>query len=100
MKKAFIAIATILLGGSAFAGNLMVQKAASKLKANDTRTIIKQVENTDGNPCMPEGKSYQVELQVKQASYNHEKNKVVYSWETVKVIGVDMDGRVMEVCAE
>lgn len=100
MKKIVPVIATILMSTSAFAGNLAVEKAASKLKANDTRTIIKQVENTDGNPCMPEGKSYQVELQVKQAAYDHEKNKVVYSWETAKTIGVDTAGRVMEVCAE
>ncbi len=54
----------------------------------------------EGNPCLPEGKSYQIELQVKQASYDHEKNKIVYSWETVKTIGVDNDGNMMEVCAE
>jgi hypothetical protein len=100
MKKTIIAAIALLVSVNALAGNSTVEKVAAKLKANDTRTIIKQVENTDDNPCMPEGKSYQVELQVKQAAYDHLKNKVVYSWETVKSIGVDRSGRVMEVCAE
>ncbi|MGZ3797530.1 MAG: class I SAM-dependent methyltransferase [Pseudobdellovibrionaceae bacterium] len=74
--------------------------AGNDMKAKDVRTITKEVENVDGNPCMPEGKSYQVELQVKLAAFDHEKNKVIYSWETVKTIGVDKTGRVIEVCAE
>jgi len=78
----------------------VAQKAAAEMKAKDTRTIIRDVTNTDGNPCMPEGKSYQVDLQVKQASFNHETNDVDYTWETVKTIGVDKAGHVMEVCAE
>jgi hypothetical protein len=100
MKKTVLVIATILIGASAFAGQLSIQKAAAKLKANDTRTVIKEVENTDGNPCLPDGKSFLVELQVKQAAFNRETNKVVYSWETVKTVSVDKDGGVTEVCAE
>lgn len=100
MKKTIMATVALFVSVNAFASFSAVDRAAAKLKTNDTRTIIKQVENTDGNPCMPEGKSYQVELQVKQASYDRIKNKVVYSWETVKTIGVNKSGSVMEVCAE
>ena len=100
MKKNVLIIVALLTSASAFASNLAVDKTAAKMKANDTRTVITEVENKDGNPCMPEGKSYQVELQVKQASYNPETNKMVYSWETAKTIGVDKNGKVMEVCAE
>jgi hypothetical protein len=100
MKKTILITVALFASAGAFASNLAVDKAAAKMKANDTRTVVTEVENKDGNPCMPEGKSYQVELQVKQASYNPEKNKTVYSWETVKTIGVDKDGKVMEVCAE
>ena len=99
MKKTILVLAT-LISTSAFAGNLAVDKAAAKMKARDTRTVVKEVENTDGNPCMPEGKSFQVELQVKQASFDREKMKVVYTWETAKTIGVDKAGSIMEVCAE
>lgn len=77
-----------------------VQKIAGEIKANDTRTIVKEVTNTDGNPCMPEGKSYVVEIQVKQASYNYDKNDIDYSWQTVKTVGIDKQGRKSEVCAE
>lgn len=99
MKKTILLLVG-LVSLNSFAGNLAVEKAAAKMKSGDTRTIIKEVENTDGNPCMPEGKSFQVELQVKQASFDHEKMKVVYTWETAKTIGVDKAGRIMEVCAE
>ncbi|WP_413574572.1 hypothetical protein ACLVWU_10115 [Bdellovibrio sp. HCB290] len=100
MKNITMTVVALFVSVNAFAGNLAVEKVADKMKANDTRTIITEVENTDGNPCQPEGKSYLVELQVKQAAFDREKRKVVYSWETVKTIGVDNDGRVMEVCAE
>ena len=99
MKKTVLLLVG-LASLNSFAGNLAVEKAAAKMKSSDTRTIIKTVENTDGNPCMPEGKSFQVELQVKQASFDREKMKVVYTWETAKTIGVDKAGQIMEVCAE
>lgn len=98
--KTTILLLVGLVSLNSFAGNLAVEKAAAKMKSADTRTIIKEVENTDGNPCMPEGKSFQVDLQVKQARFDYEKMKVVYTWETAKTIGVDKAGRIMEVCAE
>lgn len=100
MKNLTMTAILVLFSASAFAGNVAVEKAAANMKANDTRTVVKEVENTDGNPCLPEGKSHQVDLQVKQAAYDHMTNKVVYTWQTVKTISVDQSGRVMEVCAE
>ena len=101
MKTLMLTLVTIVLSQSAFAAEtLAVLKAAATMKANDTRTITKEVMNTDENPCMPEGKSFIVELQVKKASWNPLKSKVVYSWETAKIISVEKDGKVMEVCAE
>ncbi len=79
----------------------VVAKAALEMQTKDVRTVVREVENTDGNPCMPEGKSFQVDLEVKTAAgYDHEKGEIVYNWEVVKTIGVDNEGLVMEVCAE
>lgn len=100
MKNMTLTAALVLSSLSAFAGNFAVERAAAEMKESDTRTVIKDVENKDGNPCLPEGKSYQVELQVKQAAYDRLNNRVVYSWETVKTINVDKLGSVSEVCAE
>jgi hypothetical protein len=77
-----------------------VTEAAEALTLSSVKTVITKVTNTEGNPCIPEGDSYDVELQVKQANYDREKRKKVYKWETVKVINVSTDGSVMEVCAE
>ncbi len=74
-----------------------IEGVAKQMKKNDVQTVIKVVENTDGNPCMPEGKSYQVDLQIKRAIIDHETNKIVYRWETVKTVGVDTEGKVMEI---
>lgn len=73
---------------------------AAEARVSDVRTVIKEVENTDGNPCMPEGKSFLVALQVKQAYLNRSNNTYLYLWETAKKISVDNNGNVMEVCAE
>jgi hypothetical protein len=71
------------------------------LKKEDIRTVITEIENKEeNNPCLPDGKSYQIELQVKQATWDPEAEKVVYSWETVKTINSDKSGKIMEVCAE
>ncbi len=99
MKKTIFLIATLLSTG-AMATNMAVKKAAAKIKASDTRTVVTEVENTKGSPCLPEGKSFQVDLQVKRASFDREQMTTVYKWETVKTVGVDKVGRVTEVCAE
>ena len=78
----------------------LVQKAATKMQIDDVRTVITAVKNEDGNPCMPEGLSYNAELQVKQAHYNGEKSNVEYKWETVKNINISTTGEVMEACGE
>jgi hypothetical protein len=100
MKNLVLVAIIGLVSVSAFAQNKLIEAAAQKLKANDTRTVITAVKNTDGSPCLPAGTSYNVELQVKQASFDPQAQKIVYSWETVKTINVDNLGVVMEVCAE
>ena len=112
MKSALIAAAALFSISSVSLASLpvaqvaaktpnAVAKAASEMQSKDVRTVVREVENTDGNPCMPEGKSYQVDLEVKMAQgYDHDKNEIIYSWDVVKTIGVDNEGRVMEVCAE
>lgn len=77
-----------------------VTDAAAKIKSADVKTVITQVTNTDDNPCMPSGVSYNVELKVKKAFWNGIKSKVEYNWETVKQVNVSDKGEVMEVCAE
>lgn len=101
MKKTILTLVVTLASMKASAMTpAIIKKIAANIKVTDTRTIVKTVMNTDGNPCMPEGTSYIVEVQVKQAAYNYDIRDVVYSWETVKSVGVDKDGRVTEVCAE
>ena len=101
-----ILIAFVMIGASSvvFAAGIKDKAllAAADMKKNEVRTITKLVFNVDGNndPCMPEGESYQPELQVKKAiRYDHEKNKLVFEWKTVKKIYTDKDGS-MEFCAE
>jgi hypothetical protein len=78
----------------------IIWKAAKELQLSSVKTVTTKITNTDGNPCIPEGTSYNVDLKIKQASFNYETNKTVYKWETVKTINVSKDGSVMEVCAE
>lgn len=101
MKKILI-LAVLAISANVMAAPVpaAVTKAANALKAQSVRTVIKKVVNREGNPCIPEGTSYNVELQVKQASYNPMTNKVVYKWETAKTINVEKNGATSEVCAE
>ena len=99
MKK-YIFVLVSFASLNLFASNLAVEKVAAEMKSNDVRTITKEIQNTDGNPCQFEGKSFQVELQVKQADFDHLKMKTVYTWQTVKTINVDKEGHSIEVCAE
>lgn len=62
----------------------------ARILANNIKTEIRMVENTEGNPCMPEGRSYQVDLLV----------NVETTWAVAKTIGVSLDGKVMDFCAE
>ena len=102
MKYSFVQVITVffalITAQSSDAGP--VADAAAKMKKNDTRTVIISVNNAEGNPCLPEGKSYNIELQVKTASYNREKGEVEYTWTTVKTINSSLKGEIMEVCAE
>ncbi len=108
MKYALILAMSLALSSSAFASDLkmelgrkLARKAGAEMVKDDVRTVVREVENTDGNPCMPEGKSFQVDLQVKTAiAFDRDKMETVYEWVTAKTIGVDVDGSVMEICAE
>ncbi|WP_413574710.1 hypothetical protein ACLVWU_10815 [Bdellovibrio sp. HCB290] len=99
MKSIVTLAAVLTMTTSAFAAGSKVEDIAKKLKNEDTRTVIKVVES-NGYPCLPEGKSYIVDLQVKQAAYDRLNNVMIYNWVTVKTIGVSLDGSVMEVCGE
>ncbi len=108
MKFALVLAMSLTMSSTVFASDLkmelgrkLARKAGAEMMKSDVRTVVRDVENTDGNPCMPEGKSFQVDLQVKMAlAFNPEKSQIVYEWVTVKTIGVDLDGSVMEICAE
>ena len=78
----------------------VVSEAATKMKNSDVKTVITKVNNTEGNPCLSQGISYDVELKVKKAVWNGITSKVEYSWDTIKHINVSDRGEVMEVCAE
>jgi hypothetical protein len=100
MKKIIALLALSITSSSFAAPPSAVIAAAKAMKSASVRTVTTKVNNTDGNPCIPEGVSYNVELQVKQAAFNRETNKVVYTWETAKTINVSKSGEVSEVCAE
>jgi hypothetical protein len=103
--KAIILSMALLFSVSSFArvpekpAPAVVAKAAEALK-KEIRTITRSVMNKDGNPCMPQGKSWNVDLQVKHSDFDRENNKWVVSWETVKTINVSKEGDVMESCQE
>lgn len=100
MKNLIIIMATVLSTQSFATTPKAVVSAAKELQLSSVKTVTTRITNTDGNPCIPEGTSYNVDLKVKQANYNRETNKTVYKWETVKTINVSKDGSVMEVCGE
>lgn len=86
----------------AFAENfpMAIKQAAERLKKSDIRAIITEVENNIKNPCLPPGKSYQIELQVKEATWNPIKSKVDYFWKTTKKVNSNQAGKIQEVCVE
>ncbi len=91
----------ILSTASSYAGvPAVVKNAAKAMKTSDVRSVVTAVNNQEGNPCIPEGVSYNIDLQVKTAAYNRETQKIVYTWETVKTINSDAAGHISEVCAE
>ncbi len=100
MNHVLMILTAALFSFTASAAPLPVLQAAKMVKQESVRTLIKEVENTDGNPCMPEGKSYTIDLQVKEAQYDRNKGEIVYDWKTVKSVVSDANGEVMEVCAE
>ncbi len=84
MKKIFLAI-TVMMNSVAFANfPAAVEKAAEDLKQNDVKIVITEIGKSGERK-----KSYQVDLQVKQASYDHMESKVVYAWKTVKTAKVE-----------
>jgi hypothetical protein len=100
MKSVFALITVLGMASSTFAAGVSIERIAKEIKDNDTRTVVKVVTNDDGNPCAPEGESYIVEVQVKEAMWDGINSKVIYRWNTVKTVGVDKQGGKMEVCAE
>jgi hypothetical protein len=80
-----------------------VQDARAKLVSEEVRTTMHSIMNTDGNPCLSPGKSWQVEVQVKKDERALDKKgdlTVVSKWETVRTVVIDKDGGVMEECLE
>lgn len=101
MKKLILFFLTVTVSNIVFASNLTVEKAIASMQEKDVRTITKEVENKDENPCLPEGKSFQVELQIKSVvKFDYKKMKIIYFWKTVKTINVDKNGHIMEICIE
>lgn len=103
MKNTILASLVIFASLSASAAHIpaKVQKAAAEIKANDVRTVITTVDNKDGeNPCLSEGISYIIDVQVKHAYWNGLENKVEYRWESAKTVVSEANGQTGEVCAE
>ena len=99
--KNLTAIAALFLSVSSFASTPAVVKAVAKqMKADSVKTVITEVQNSAGNPCVPAGLSYNVELMVKTAQFDRMAGKTVYKWESAKLINVSKDGDITEVCAE
>ena len=97
MKSLFLITLFVSLKVSASIPELILAKA-EELKQTEIKSVITEVTNTDGNPCLPAGTSYNVDLMVKQAI--REDMDVVHKWETVKSVNVSKTGEVMEICFE
>lgn len=108
MKKIIFTVA-VLFSVSIFArvpeapAPKAVQNARKQLLKDDVRTTMKSIMNTDGNPCLSEGKSWEVEVQVRKTVRALDANENLTTkdeWETIKTVVIDRDGGVMEVCLE
>lgn len=103
MKNTILASVVMLVSITASAAHIpsKVQQVAADIKANEVRTVITPVDNKNGeNPCLSEGISYLIDVQVKKAYWNGLKNKVEYKWETAKTVVSEANGQKGEVCAE
>lgn len=89
-----------LLAQVAFAQPTVVTKAIDHIRKNNVRTTVKLIQNDENNPCIPLGKSYQVDIQVKRVFYDAVNKRSIARWETVSTLNVSRNGEIMEVCAE
>jgi len=97
----FAAPAPIKTINSAGAVPAAVVQSLTKLASDTIRLELKAVKGEVGDPCMPAGKSYNVEIQVRnQVLGDIGDQGAQYVWETVKTLNIDKDGRVMELCQE
>jgi len=96
--KNFILIALFVSFNVSAAIPEIVLAKAEELKQTQIRNEITAVENTDGNPCLPEGTSYNVETLIQKSSIHG--GEVVSKWESVKSVNISATGEVMEICME
>lgn len=96
MKSVVLAL-IFVTSSVGFAAPKAVEDAANRMKASDVRTVITEV--TEDSACVAKG-SYNVDLQVKVALGYSRGNRPIYKWQSVKIINVEKDGSVMEVCME
>jgi hypothetical protein len=76
-----------------------IEALAKKLKTQDIRTTVIEVENKKGNPCLPD-KYLQINLQVRIESPFTMSERGKFTWETVKSVPVDEDGDAIVYCKE
>ena len=103
MKNTILASIVMFVSITASAAQIpsKVQKVAADIKDKEVRTVIAAVDNGDGkNPCLSEGVSYLVDVQVKKAYWNGLEQKVEYKWESTKTVAVEANGQKVEVCGE
>lgn len=101
MKKLMGLMVVAAWTSAGHAAPAVVEDVAERLKLQDVKKVITEVYNTDGNPCLPEGLSYQMEIQVKTVvGYEPDLEEIIYKWQTVKMVNIDKDGNVMEICRE
>ena len=93
----WVTVKTAKSKSSSLAG---ARSEALDMKRNDVMTSITKVRNTEGNPCLPAGVSYNVDLQVKQDLFDAQLGIHSVEWVTEKTINVTASGLVSEVCAE
>jgi hypothetical protein len=99
MKFALALLVTVL-STNVFANDKIAKAAAAigaQMKTHDVRTIVTEEVNPPGS-CLPDGKSYFVDLQVRQVKWDDIAEKKVYTWVTVKRMNVTQSAQTTDLC--
>lgn len=80
---------------------IQVQAAIDNLKQTHVRVVTKEINLIKELPCLPVGKSYDAQIQVRRAiAVDRRNSELIYEWNTIKTVNVGLDGKITEACME